>query len=109
MTVIGMTKKTHVDTSQMGNPSWLLSSIPQNADSGISTLSAKASDDSPKPNGMKHQVNGKFKKRHFIKTQVIIIMVLDMGIRPSGDTTSTHLNYPPSVCLPGQSLVMAKD
>lgn len=38
MTVIGMMKKTHVDTSQMGNPLWPFSSMPQNADSGMSSL-----------------------------------------------------------------------
>lgn len=41
MTVIGIMKKTHVDTSQMGKPFWPLSNIPQNADSGMSSLPAK--------------------------------------------------------------------
>lgn len=38
MTVIGIMKKAHVDTSQSGKPLWPFSSIAQNADSGISSL-----------------------------------------------------------------------
>lgn len=36
MTVIGMTKNTHVETSQSGKPPGFAVSIAQNAESGIS-------------------------------------------------------------------------